>query len=125
MSKPFESSKVQPFNVLGLLILSVVELLNPLNLEKVFAQANAYQGKTVKVIVGTAPGGGYDLWARLMAQHLGKQRLVQASLLQSFAEAPDRRVVGRLVAQRSHHGRMQGDLGPHARGARGPRVRRG
>src|SRR3954447_5038012 len=35
-----------------------------------------------------------------LAQHLGKQRLVQASLLQSFAEAPDRRVVGRLVAQR-------------------------
>src|SRR5947208_14111818 len=61
-----------PFKVLGLLILYGVELLNPLNLETVFAQTNFYQSKTVKVIVGSAPGGGYDQWARLMAQHIGK-----------------------------------------------------
>src|SRR5437879_10401481 len=72
MPSLFKSSKVQAFKVLGLLILSVVELLNPLNLETVFAQTNFYQGKTLKVIVGSAPGGGYDQWARLMAQHIGK-----------------------------------------------------
>ncbi len=72
MLNPFKSSRVQAFKVLGLLILSVVELLNPLNLEHVFAQADIYQGKTLKVIVGTAPGGGYDLWARLMAQYIGR-----------------------------------------------------
>ena len=72
MTNQFKSSKVQTFKALGLLILSVVELLNPLNVERAFAQANFYQGKTLKVIVGTAPGGGYDLWARLMAQHIGK-----------------------------------------------------
>ena len=72
MAKPFKSSKVQRFNVLGLFSILTLELLNPLNLEPAFAQANAYQGKTVKVIVGTAAGGGYDLWARLMAQHIGK-----------------------------------------------------
>jgi tripartite-type tricarboxylate transporter receptor subunit TctC len=36
------------------------------------AQANFYQGKAIRVIVGSSPGGGYDLWARLMAQYLGK-----------------------------------------------------
>src|SRR3989442_4396694 len=72
MLNPFKSSRVQAFKVLGLLIVSVVELLTPLNLERVFAQADIYQGKTLKVIVGTAPGGGYDLWARLMAQYIGK-----------------------------------------------------
>src|SRR5258708_36324094 len=72
MTSPFKSSKVQAFKVLGLLILSVVELLSPLKLEPIFAQANFYQGKTLKVIVGSAPGGGYDQWARLMAQHIGK-----------------------------------------------------
>lgn len=36
------------------------------------AQANFYQGKTVTLIVGSSTGGGYDLWARLLAQHLGK-----------------------------------------------------
>src|SRR5436190_1462007 len=72
MLKPFKRSTVQPFNVFGLLILSVVELLNPLNLEPTFAQANVYQGKTLRIIVGSASGGGYDLWARLLAQHIGK-----------------------------------------------------
>ncbi len=36
------------------------------------AQAPFYQGKTIKVIVGTPPGNLYDLWARLIAQYMGK-----------------------------------------------------
>jgi tripartite-type tricarboxylate transporter receptor subunit TctC len=36
------------------------------------AQASFYQGKTVKIIIGSSAGGGYDLWARLIARHLGK-----------------------------------------------------
>jgi len=36
------------------------------------AQSPYYQGKTVRIIVGSTTGGGYDLWARLLAQHLGK-----------------------------------------------------
>ena len=68
-----KGSKVQGFNriFIGLLFLTL-ELLNPLNLERVFAQANTYQGKTLRVIVGSSSGGGYDQWARLMAQHIGK-----------------------------------------------------
>jgi len=34
--------------------------------------ANIYQGKTVRIIVGLAAGGGYDLYARTLARHLGK-----------------------------------------------------
>lgn len=37
-----------------------------------FAQAPFYQGKTIRVIVGTPPGNLYDLWARLIVEHLGK-----------------------------------------------------
>jgi len=36
------------------------------------AQAPFYQGKTIRVIVGTPPGNLYDLWARLIAAHMGK-----------------------------------------------------
>ena len=36
------------------------------------AQANFYEGKTVRTIVGLAAGGGYDLYARTLARHLGK-----------------------------------------------------
>ena len=33
--------------------------------------ADFYQGKTISNIVGFGPGGGYDLYARLVAKHLG------------------------------------------------------
>ena len=36
------------------------------------AQPNFYSGKTVTVVVGSAPGGLYDLWARLFARTMGK-----------------------------------------------------
>jgi tripartite-type tricarboxylate transporter receptor subunit TctC len=39
---------------------------------EVRAQANFYSGKTVTVVVGSAPGGLYDLWARLLARTMGK-----------------------------------------------------
>src|SRR6195256_1735708 len=32
----------------------------------------AFAGKTVNLIIGFGPGGGYDLWARLVARHIGK-----------------------------------------------------
>jgi tripartite-type tricarboxylate transporter receptor subunit TctC len=39
---------------------------------RVQAQANFYQGKTIRLVIGSSTGGGYDLWARLIARHLGK-----------------------------------------------------
>jgi len=36
------------------------------------AESNYFAGKTIRVVVGSSAGGGYDLWARLMAQHIGK-----------------------------------------------------
>ena len=36
------------------------------------AQAAFYEGKTIRVIVGLAAGGGYDVYARTIARHLGK-----------------------------------------------------
>src|SRR4029079_9616575 len=34
--------------------------------------AESYAGKTVEMIVGAAPGGGYDIYARAVARHLGR-----------------------------------------------------
>jgi tripartite-type tricarboxylate transporter receptor subunit TctC len=39
---------------------------------KAYAQSNFYQGKTITVVVGSAPGGLYDLWGRLFARTMGK-----------------------------------------------------
>jgi tripartite-type tricarboxylate transporter receptor subunit TctC len=35
-------------------------------------QESAFKGKTIRIIVGLAPGGGYDTYSRLIARHLGK-----------------------------------------------------
>jgi tripartite-type tricarboxylate transporter receptor subunit TctC len=37
-----------------------------------YAQTPFYQGKTIRIIVGTPPGNLYDLWARLIVAHMGK-----------------------------------------------------
>ena len=34
--------------------------------------ADFYKGKQVRVIVGYGTGGGYDVYARLLARHMGK-----------------------------------------------------
>lgn len=36
------------------------------------AAADFYKGKTLTIVVGFGAGGGYDLYARLVAQHLGR-----------------------------------------------------
>ena len=36
------------------------------------AAQNFYRGKTVQVLVGFGPGGGYDLYARTLARYMGK-----------------------------------------------------
>jgi tripartite-type tricarboxylate transporter receptor subunit TctC len=36
------------------------------------AQADVFAGKTVQMIIGFGPGGGYDLWARTLGRHLGR-----------------------------------------------------
>jgi len=55
---------------LALVILGIVALglavSPPLEAQSFFA------GKTVRIIVGLAPGGGFDTYARLVARHLGK-----------------------------------------------------
>jgi hypothetical protein len=42
--------------------------------EKIDVQAVAdfYRGKTVRIIVGAAPGGGFDTYARAVARHIGR-----------------------------------------------------
>jgi hypothetical protein len=36
------------------------------------AQESFYKGKTIRPIVGLAPGGGFDAYSRVIARHIGK-----------------------------------------------------
>ena len=35
------------------------------------ADADFFQGKTVRIVVGTSPGGGFDVYSRALARHMG------------------------------------------------------
>jgi tripartite-type tricarboxylate transporter receptor subunit TctC len=37
-----------------------------------WAQSDVFAGKTVQMIIGFGPGGGYDLWGRTVARHIGR-----------------------------------------------------
>jgi tripartite-type tricarboxylate transporter receptor subunit TctC len=72
LSHRFKSSKVQRFKVFGPVAFLTLELLNPLNLEPVFAQTPFYQGKTVTIIAAAKAGDVYDLYPRMLAEFLPK-----------------------------------------------------
>jgi tripartite-type tricarboxylate transporter receptor subunit TctC len=53
--------------------LAVISTLLALGAGPAAAQsAGFYAGKTVNLIIGFGPGGGYDRWGRTLAQHIGK-----------------------------------------------------
>ena len=61
------------FKLLLSAVFIVVGTLSPLGPQPLLAQANFYQGKTVRMIVGFQAGDNHDLWMRFYARFLGKQ----------------------------------------------------
>ena len=55
----------------GLLVTTVVVSLMLVS-GIAMAAAPFYQGKVVRITVGFSAGGGFDLWARLIARHIGR-----------------------------------------------------
>jgi tripartite-type tricarboxylate transporter receptor subunit TctC len=60
---------MSPIRPIGPILLALALFASNVNAAE---PANFYQGKTVRIIVGLAAGGGYDLYARTLARHLGK-----------------------------------------------------
>lgn len=54
------------------LLLAGFALAQPIHEARADAVADFYKGKTVRIIIASAPGGGYDTYARFMARHFGK-----------------------------------------------------
>ena len=60
---------MNPMRPISLVLFALALLASSVNAAE---PANFYQGKTVRIIVGLAAGGGYDLYARTLARHMGK-----------------------------------------------------
>jgi tripartite-type tricarboxylate transporter receptor subunit TctC len=54
------------------LVVCAIVLTLALPLARVAAQESFYKGKTIRLIVGLAPGGGFDTYSRVIARHMGK-----------------------------------------------------
>ncbi len=52
---------------LNVVIIALLALIRPAAAEDAGA---FYKDKTLRVIVGSAPGGGYDAYARIISEHL-------------------------------------------------------
>jgi tripartite-type tricarboxylate transporter receptor subunit TctC len=52
--------------------------------------ADFYRGKTIRMLIGYGPGGGYDLYARLVAEFLaGSGKEMDAITRETFALPPE------------------------------------
>jgi tripartite-type tricarboxylate transporter receptor subunit TctC len=59
-----------PPRVIALAVVTLLVFAGPACAQDAVAQF--YKGQTVTIIVGSSAGGGYDLYGRLVARHLGK-----------------------------------------------------
>jgi len=57
--------------VFSVALISLAIALAP-NVRLAYGAAPFYEGKSIRIIVGTAPGGGYDTYTRVIARHFGK-----------------------------------------------------
>ena len=60
------------WNFCGTLLGFGIILCASFKAQPAFAQEPFYKGKTIRLIVGLAPGGGFDTYSRVIARHIGK-----------------------------------------------------
>src|SRR5215510_4331152 len=53
-----------------------------------------YKGKTIKLVVGSAPGAGYDAYGRLIARHIRKYIPGQPNVVVSYMPGADGLIAG-------------------------------
>ena len=76
------------------------------------AAADFYRGKVISLIVGYGPGGGYDLFARMMARYLGKYIPGNPSIVvQSMPGAGSLRATNFLYNVAARNGLTIGTIG--------------
>ncbi len=58
--------------VIALAVFIVLETFGLARTDLAFGQEPFYKGKTIRLIVGTDPGGGYDTYSRAIARHISR-----------------------------------------------------
>ena len=69
---PDRVSKGWPRRLRLTTVLAVLMISPAASEQLAHSAASFYEGKTIRIIVGTSPGGGYDTYTRLIARHFSK-----------------------------------------------------
>ena len=69
MSKILRGSWMLALLIMALMLLSII---SGASAQLAYGAAPYYEGKAIRIIVGTSPGGGYDTYTRLIARHFSK-----------------------------------------------------
>ena len=56
--------------VIAVAVFIVLEMFGFARANSAFGQEPFYRGKTIRLIVGTDPGGGFDTYSRAIARHI-------------------------------------------------------
>jgi tripartite-type tricarboxylate transporter receptor subunit TctC len=67
--------------------------------------ADFYRGKTIRMLIGYGPGGGYDLYARLVAEFLPRHLPGNPTILPELAASDEGRAILRAIAGTAEIGR--------------------
>src|SRR5262245_32142736 len=65
-------SRVRTVALLAALAVSASAGISPTSDARADTVAQFYAGKSLQLVIGYAPGGGYDLYARTLARHIGR-----------------------------------------------------
>ncbi len=60
---------IRPIQQISLILFTATLFTSTVNAAE---SANFYQGKTLRIVVGLSAGGGYDLYTRTIARHMGR-----------------------------------------------------
>ncbi|MFN3889601.1 MAG: Bug family tripartite tricarboxylate transporter substrate binding protein [Beijerinckiaceae bacterium] len=88
----------------GLIAFAFATLMSPS-----ISSAQDFKGKQIRLLIGAPPGGGYDAYARLLAQHMGRHVSGQpAFVVQNMPGAASITLVNHLVSAAPKDGTAMG-----------------
>jgi tripartite-type tricarboxylate transporter receptor subunit TctC len=88
----------RPFAVFVVLVLGVIFLAR---VSYAHAQEDFYNGKTLRIIVGFAPGGGYDTFTRTVARHMDEHIPGQPTIVVENMKGAGSLVAGNYLYNRA------------------------
>ena len=92
------------------LLLLLAIILAPVGVQGAAADQDFYRGKTIRIVVGFAAGGGFDAYARIIARHMGRHIPGNPAMLVDNMTGAGRRVAANYLFRAPADGLVIGNF---------------